>query len=173
MPPEAAVRLMPATIGDFERIRRWLAREDIQRWWGPQAATEAAVLTALGDRSAICRLVHWNGGPVGYAQAIDAAAWGSDLPDELAPGTWDLDIFIAEEACRGRGIGAAALRLLGAEVFATTLAPAVCIFAAVDNERAVRAYERAGFKWRRIWHDPPHRPEWFMVLERPHSPASV
>ena len=51
-------------------------------------------------------------------------------------------------------------------MFATTLAVAVCIFASVRNERAVRAYEKAGFRWKRVWHDPHTGPEWFMVADR-------
>jgi len=52
-------------------------------------------------------------------------------------------------------------------VFATTLAVAVCVFASIENEAAVRAYEKAGFRWRRVWHDPISGPEWFMIAERP------
>ena len=52
-------------------------------------------------------------------------------------------------------------------MFATTLAVAVCVFPSVTNERAVRAYEKAGFRWKRIWNDPHMGPSWFMVAERP------
>jgi aminoglycoside 6'-N-acetyltransferase len=51
-------------------------------------------------------------------------------------------------------------------VFATTLAVAVCVFPSVKNERAVRAYEKAGFRWQRVWHDPQTGPAWFMVARR-------
>jgi aminoglycoside 6'-N-acetyltransferase len=30
----------------------------------------------------------------------------------------------------------------------------------------VRAYEKAGFRWKRIWNDPYAGPSWFMVAER-------
>ena len=69
-----------------------------------------------------------------------------------------------------KAAGQAALSLLKTEVFATTLAVAVCVFPSVKNERAVRAYEKAGFRWKRIWNDPALGPSWFMVAER--GPAS-
>lgn len=163
----AGVALRPATHGDWPLIRSWLARPDIQRWWGPQASTEAEVLMALDSAHAICRMIEVEGEPVGYAHAVDATLWGESLPDDLSPGTWDLDIFIAAEAHRGKGVGVAALELLKEEVFETTLAIAVCVFASIENEAAVRAYEKAGFRWRRVWHDPVSGPEWFMIAERP------
>jgi aminoglycoside 6'-N-acetyltransferase len=161
-----SVSLRPATRGDWDLIRRWLARPDIEEWWGPLSATGAEVNIALASPHAICRIIEAGGKPVGYAHAIDASVWGAELPQELEPGTWDLDLFIASEEHRGKGVGQTALTLLKEEVFATTLAVAVCIFASVRNERAVRAYEKAGFRWKRVWHDPHMGPEWFMVAAR-------
>jgi len=161
-----SIRLRPATRADLDMIRRWLQRPDIQDWWGPATATDAEVNLALASEHAICRIIEADGAPVGYAHAVDATLWGDNLPDELEPGTWDLDLFVAAEEERGKGVGQAALALLRDEVFATTLAIAVCIFPSVKNERAVRAYEKAGFRWRSIWHDPQTGPAWFMVARR-------
>lgn len=169
MQDKGAVRLRAATRVDWDLIRGWLARADIQEWWGPLAATEAEVNMALGSQHALCCIIEHKGQPVGYAQAVDATLWGDSLPQELEPGTWDLDLFIASEEHRGMGVGQAALALLKQEVFVSTLAVAACIFASVRNERAVRAYEKAGFHWKRIWNDPHAGPSWFMVAERPPS----
>lgn len=166
MAEAARITLKPATRADFALIRRWLQRADIQDWWGPVSATEAELNLALGAEHAICRLIVADGEPVGYAHAVDATLWGDNLPDELEPGTWDLDLFVAAEEHRGKGVGQVALRLLREEVFATTLAVAVCVFPSVKNERAVRAYEKAGFRWQSVWHDPQTGPAWFMVARR-------
>ena len=147
-------------------IRTWLADPDIQAWWGPLSSTGAEVSIALASDHALCRIIEANGEPVGYCHAIDATMWGDVLPDELVPGTWDLDIFVASESHRGMGIGQIALAQLKDEVFSTTLAVAVCVFPSIRNERAVRAYEKAGFRWKRIWNDPHAGPSWFMVAER-------
>ena len=55
---------------------------------------------ALGTEHAICRIIEADGEPVGYAHAVDATLWGDTLPDELEPGTWDLDLFVAAEEHR-------------------------------------------------------------------------
>lgn len=161
-----SVHLRPATRRDSDLIRMWLADPGIQEWWGPVSATEAEVNIALSSAHALCRIIECDGEAVGYCHAIDATMWGDQLPEELEPGTWDLDIFVASERHRGKGIGQIALAALKDEVFSTTLAVAVCVFPSIRNERAVRAYEKAGFKWRRIWNDPYAGPSWFMVAER-------
>lgn len=167
MATSSRISLRVATRGDWPLIRTWLARTDIQDWWGPLSATEAEVNLALGSGHAICRIIEADGVAIGYAHAVDASLWGTELPEDLAPGTWDLDLFIAAEEHRGQGAGQAALALLKDEVFSTTLAVAVCVFPLIRNERAVRAYEKAGFSWKRIWADPAMGPSWFMVAERP------
>ena len=164
-----AVSLRRATRGDWDLIHGWLQRPDIQDWWGPLSATESEVNMALGSSHAMCRIIVAGRQPVGYAHAVDATLWGDNLPQDLEPGTWDLDLFIASEEHRGKGVGQAALALLKDEVFASTLAVAVSVFPSVRNERAVRAYEKAGFRWKRIWNDPYAGPSWFMVAQRPRS----
>jgi len=167
MADRATVRLRLARRADWDLIRGWLVRDDIQEWWGPASATETEVNMALNSEHGLCRIIEAGGAPVGYAHAVDATIWGEDLPQDLAPGTWDLDLFIASEEHRGKGVGQTALSLLKDEVFASTLAVAVCVFPSIRNERAVRAYEKAGFQWKRIWNDPYMGPSWFMIAERP------
>lgn len=162
----ANVTLRPANLADWPMIRRWLTLPEIEQWWGPATHCEGEVLTALRSEHAISRIIQFEGEAVGYAHVADATIWGDDLPDALDPGTWDLDIFIAAPEVRRRGIGPEALRQLKSEVFATTLAVAVCIFPSIANERAVRAFEKAGFTWKTIWNDPVYGPSWFMVAER-------
>ena len=98
-------------------------------------------------------------------RTLSMQVFGAVLPDDLVPGVGSGHLH--PESHRGKGIGETALRLLKDEVFATTLAVAVCVFASIENEAAVRAYEKAGFRWRRVWHDPISGPEWFMIAERP------
>lgn len=159
--------LRPVVSSDWPRIEGWLARPDIQRWWGSREAALAEIRLVTQTPSAICRVIMAGGEPVGYAHAIDAAYWGAALPGGMPAGTWDADIFIAAPEHRGRGAGHKALRDLASEVFSTTLAPAMSVFVPVENEAAVRAYEKAGFRWACVWEDPISGPEWMLLLERP------
>lgn len=164
--PSSTVALRPLTRADEDLVERWIRQPDIQRWWGNAATAFAELQLARQSPSALCRMIEADGRPVGYAHAIDAALWGPALPEGLPAGTWDVDLFIAEPDARGRGVGQAALRLLVEEVLTTTLAVAVSVFVSVRNEAAVRAYEKAGFRWVRIWEDPVFGPMWLMLRER-------
>lgn len=164
---DETLELVPATEADWETIRAWLHDPAIEAWWGPAAQTEGAVITALKSEHAICKFIRWGDRNIGYAHAIDATVWGETLPDDLPAGTWDLDLFIADADARGQGLGAKALKLLKDEVFETTLAVAVCVFPSIENEQAVRAYEKAGFAWQSVWRDPKNgAASWFMIAGR-------
>lgn len=161
------ISIRPAHGPDWELIRGWLRMPEIQQWWGTASSTEAEVRLVMETPSALARVVTADAVPIGYAHAIDALHWGSGLPEGMPPGTWDIDAFIARQEWRGRGAGRRAVELIAAEVFSTTLAPAVSVFTSVRNEPAVRAYEKAGFHWVRIHDDPIHGPCWMMIKERP------
>jgi ribosomal protein S18 acetylase RimI-like enzyme len=163
------IQLRNATDNDWAMVRKWLRLPAVEKWWGPASSTEAEVIKALGASHSMARIIEWDNRPVGYAHAVDAMTWADALPEDLIAGTWDMDIFIAEPDARGCGLGPIALTRLRTEVFSTTLATAVCLFTAVANEQAVRTYEKAGFKWRRIWHDPLQGPMWLLIAERPQS----
>src|SRR5690606_6362503 len=148
-------------------VRSWLRQPEVQRWWGSASSAEAEIAMALESESAICRMILEGETPIGYAHAIDMAHLDATLPPELPSGTYDCDLFIGAPGARGRGVGQQALELLVTEVFATTLAVACGIVVSIRNERAVRAYEKAGFRWQRVWQDPVFGPSWVMLRERP------
>lgn len=164
------LRLRPATPEDRFRLRRWLAAPRDEGRWSSAASAEAEITLALGSEAALPRIIEWAGEPIGYAQAVEIGLWGQDRPEGLAPGTWDIDLFIAVEAHHGRGLEAAALERLTEEVFTTTLAVACCAVVPVRNEARARSYERAGFRWQRIWNDALFGPSWVMLKERPAQP---
>jgi aminoglycoside 6'-N-acetyltransferase len=136
-------------------------------------------MLAMGTPQAICRIIEapapaQPGAPaagsrwlaVGYAHALDAVLVGPPRLDVLPPGSWQVDVFVASPEHRGRGIGGMALLLIRDEVFDTTLALAAAAYVSVGNEKAVRAYEQAGFKWRAIARDAVRGAEWLMLADR-------
>jgi aminoglycoside 6'-N-acetyltransferase len=161
------IALRPASPGDRFMLRRWLADPEIETWWGSRAGAEAAIALAMESPSALCRIIEHAGQAIGYTHAVDVGLWNETLPEVIPSGCWDLDTFIGDASYRRRGIGQRAIELLAQEVFTTTLAVACCIFTSVKNEAAVRAYERAGFRWVSVWNDPTHDPCWVLLKERP------
>lgn len=162
------IALRPVRPEDRFRIRRWLSDPALPSWWGPRGSVEAEITLALESESALCRILARDAesAPVGYAHAVDIAVWGGDAPPGLPAATYDLDVFAAESGHRAQDT-VDALRALTAEVFATTFAMSCCALIPVRNEAAARAYEKAGFRWREIWHDRIGGPCWVFLHDRP------
>ena len=143
-----------------------MAEPALEEWWGTRASVEAEITLALASESALARIILQDGEPVGYAHAVDLSLWRQELPPELEAGTWDIGLFVAPLEQRVEGTEQA-LALLVGEVFATTLAIACCSLVSIRNEAAARIFERAGFRWSRIWQDRQSGPAWVMVRARP------
>jgi aminoglycoside 6'-N-acetyltransferase len=161
------IALRPATPEDRFRIRRWLAEPEVAAAWGNAGSAEAEINLAMDSEVAICRIIACEGTPIGYAHALEIGLLGDERPGSLAAGTWHVNLLIASPQQRGRGLESAALALLTKEVFATTLAVGCAAVVSIRNEAAVRACERAGFRWRRIADDRLLGPSWLMLKERP------
>ena len=163
------VFLRPATTRDYPLIERWLMQPEVQRWWGNLSAAQSAVMAALREPMGLCSIIVVDGEPAGYAQAQDAGGPNSAIPRDLTGGCFRVEAFIGEPRFRGQGLGRDALRLVAEEVFATTLALGLYVVVPLHNEAAVRAHEKAGFKWLRVIGDPLFGPSWLMRLDRPNS----
>jgi aminoglycoside 6'-N-acetyltransferase len=145
-------------------LRSWLERPHVARWWGDPRSTLESVLRWPSES---CALIEAAGVPVGYmcwqappARELEAAGL-ADLPAGLV----DIDLLIGEEHLAGHGLGPKALALLLARLRATPLARFAGVGTAVANERAVRAFTKAGFRTLREFEDPAFGPCLYMVVE--------
>ncbi len=158
--------LRPASKQDWPLIRSWLGQPNVKKCWGPPAAAEAEIILALDSEYSITRIIEIEGTPIGYCHAVDAAIWGAVLPEDMPAGTWDLDVLIADPSYQNEHLQSQVLMELRREVFETTLAVAVSIFAPLDNEATVRAYEEIGFHWMSVWNNRARGPSWFLICGR-------
>jgi aminoglycoside 6'-N-acetyltransferase len=163
----AEITLRPVTPDDRFLIRRWLSAGHAQHWWGDAASAEAEITMATDSTTALARIIELSSVPVGYAHAVEMGLWAERPPPGVPAGSWDVDCLVVSSTDDVVATAGAALTLLTSEVFATTLAVACCALVSLRNEAAVRAYERAGFRWQRIWQQPLHGPSWLMLMERP------
>lgn len=160
------ITLAPPGPADWDRVRAWLRQPEIQAWWGGLSAAEAEIAIAAESPSALCRMIVADGLPIGYGQAIDADLVASARTEGLPTGAYIAALFIADPAHRRRGAGEAALAALTQEVFASTLAIACATVVPVRYEPAVRAAERAGYRWIGVSDDAATGQSWLMLRER-------
>jgi aminoglycoside 6'-N-acetyltransferase len=129
---------------DLALVASWLIHPHVAAWWGdPKEA-----LAAVREHQPSCAaLIHRDTRPVGFlcwqvpTPAEMAAAGLEDLPSPLV----DVDILIGEPDARGQGVGPTALGHLLAKL-RTEGIQLVGLAAAIGNTRALRAYEKAGFR---------------------------
>jgi aminoglycoside 6'-N-acetyltransferase len=117
---------------------------EVVRWWGDPEEQAALLRTDLDEPQMVMRIVSRAGRPFAYAQDYAVHAWPQPHFAHLPPGSRAIDAFIGEPDMIGRGHGAAFLRLLATRLMEEG-APLVAIDPDVDNVRARRAYENAGF----------------------------
>jgi aminoglycoside 6'-N-acetyltransferase len=130
------VMLRPVEAGDVERFAAMLAEPEVVRWWGggDPAALAGELLEATDE---VVFAIDAAGEVVGSIQYYEE----SDPMYRHA----GMDIFLAT-ARHGQGLGPEALRLLARHLFEERGHHRLVIDPAVANERAIRVYERVGFR---------------------------
>jgi aminoglycoside 6'-N-acetyltransferase len=136
--PELAgggLRLRPYDRADLPALVRLVNDPAVAAWWG--SYDEAALHDELTDDSMTVWTIEIDGSPAGVVQ----------VTEELDPDYRhaSLDIFLAAHL-HGRGLGAEALRTALRHLFTERGHHRATIDPAVENERAIRSYERVGFK---------------------------
>jgi aminoglycoside 6'-N-acetyltransferase len=125
--------LRPAGEGDVDRLVAWHADPDVSRFWDGKIYTPETMLAKLARPNFEPFIVEEAGKPVGYIQA-----WWKPRTESAG-----LDMYLAPEA-RGRGLGPDAARALALHLLERGWAR-VTTDPYTWNERAVRAWRRAGF----------------------------
>ncbi len=149
---------------DSQRLRDWLRRPHVARWWGDPRQHLASLPRCSRENQAV---IVADGAPVGYlcwqkpSQDELEAAGLTDLPEGIV----DIDILIGESKVVGQGVGPRALGLLLDRLRADPLVSSAGVATSVSNERAIRAFEKAGFRLFREFQDPESGPCRYMVAE--------
>ncbi len=143
------VRLRPLEERDFGRLIEIGAEPEVARWWPAVAAAELAEKAAGEEDDTVGLTIELDGRVVGMIQFHEETT-----PDFRHAG---IDIFLTT-VCHGQGLGADAVRTLARHLFEERGHHRVTIDPAAANDRAIRSYERVGFRrvgvMRRYWRDP-------------------
>jgi aminoglycoside 6'-N-acetyltransferase len=125
----------PATSADADLLVRWHADPDVAEFWDGKTFTREQILGRLNRSGVDAYVIEAAGEPVGYVQA-----WFGAAADECG-----IDMFIIPSA-RGRGFGPDSARTLAQYLVHETGRTRVTVDPYLWNDRAVRAWRRAGFR---------------------------
>jgi aminoglycoside 6'-N-acetyltransferase len=130
------VTLRPITADDVPRLAAIAAEPEVAHWW--LGLTEDDLREKAGpDEDGLVFVIEARGEVVGLVEAGE-----EDDPDYRHA---NIDIFVTT-ALHGQGVGSDAVRTLARHLFEDRGHHRITIDPAVANERAIRAYERVGFK---------------------------
>jgi len=127
---------------DLPLMHRWLNTPHVAEWWPDEALALDEIVAKYAPRidgleDVRCFVITHGEIPIGYIQQYPV--------DERSAG---IDLFIGEVEFHRRGLGASIIRkFLGDVVFADDAIERCVIDPTVSNRGAIRAYEKAGFRY--------------------------
>lgn len=131
---------------DLPLLRDWLSQPHAAEWWGDDVdASLAEIVEAVDSIETEPLIVELDGAPLAYLQVYDPHLEDEHPYQDQPFGTVGLDVTIGDAAMLGKGHGSALVDQFAAQLFAEG-APRVIIDPHPANERAIRAYARAGFR---------------------------
>ena len=150
--------LRPVSPADLPLLERWFTDPQVFRYWGgvPKSREQiAAEYLGIenGDEIVLSFIVERDGEPIGYIQG-----W-SDEP--LIGG---IDVVLVPQA-RERGYGPDAVRALALHLRDDLRWTEITVDPLASNARAIRAFEKAGFRWQHDASDHPDGPSLIMAFE--------
>jgi RimJ/RimL family protein N-acetyltransferase len=146
------ITFRPLTAGDLPMLHDWLSRPHVQEWWDGSltfAEVEEEFMPAIaGSVPLQCYLAYAGGEPIGFIQSYTPAECHADgwWLDEHDPAVRGIDQFLAHEQQLGQGLGTAMVRGFVARLFADPMVARIQTDPAPQNGRAIRCYEKAGFR---------------------------
>jgi len=129
------VTLRPVVSGDKEKLRQIFSDPEVARWWGdPTKSVEDALQVSEDDSQFLIEL---DGEAIGFIQC-------SEETDPMYRHA-SIDISL-RSPWQGKGIGPDAIRTLARYLIKEHGHHRLTIDPAARNTRAIKAYERVGFK---------------------------
>lgn len=135
----------PVTERDLPTISAWLAEPHVAEWWDDPKTEIAAIREHIDSISVEPLIVELDGKPIGYLQSYDPHLEEGHPYADQPFGTLGIDLSIGRPELVGIGHGSAIVRQFVEQLFEEG-APRVIIDPNPANGRAIRAYEKAGFR---------------------------
>jgi RimJ/RimL family protein N-acetyltransferase len=136
------VRLRPFEPSDAEALWRWNSDPDVMRWlFDGYPESLAQVKKRFEDRKinsyeSLLLCIEVSG------RAIGVVALSGAQPET---GRADLDIYIGEKDCHGKGYGTDAMRIVCRYGFDVMRLHGISLWVVPENVSAIRVYEKVGF----------------------------
>lgn len=154
------IHFRPLDRGDLPLMHRWRNTPHVVEWW-PEALTLDQTIAKYapridGKEDVRCFVIVHGDTPIGYIQEYPIDR-NSEYARHIAPAerAAGIDLFIGDVQFHHRGLGAPIIRQFLKDIVFADPAVEICVIdPAVSNRSAIRAYEKAGFRFLEIITNP-------------------
>ena len=143
--PDHDYDFRPVTRKDLPTIAAWLAEPHVAQWWDDPEKEIAQIREHIDSISVEPLIVELDGKPIAYLQSYDPHMEDGHPYADQPFGTLGIDLSIGRPELIGLGHGTAIVRQFVADLFEEG-ALRVIVDPNPANGRAIRAYEKAGFR---------------------------
>jgi aminoglycoside 6'-N-acetyltransferase len=151
---EIQIRKMEYKPEDFDVLEKWLNDEQVQEYYEGKSVsfTREQIINkfgprVLGEDYVTPCIIEYNGSSIGYIQYYRSSKQEQeDYSIDIIKDVYGIDLFIGETLYWNKGIGTTALKLVLRYLFMEIKADLVCVDPYTWNLRAIRCYEKCGFK---------------------------
>lgn len=132
-------------------LHEWVQRPHVAEWWSEPRTLddiEADYLPTIeGTSSTKAYIVSIDNEPIGFIQAYGVEGSGDGWwEDERDPGARGIDQFLADASRVNQGLGTAMILAFLEQLFRDPTVTSVQTDPSPANRRAIRCYEKVGFK---------------------------
>lgn len=173
------ISFRPLREEDIPQMHAWLNNPLVAEWYGLgvvnvtfptfEQVRDNYSQRITGEKPTFCYVILSGERPIGHIQTYrvgDYIEYSTAI--DVDPEGWGIDLFIGEDDCRNRGLGSRILsRFLEREVFSRPGVELAVIAPNPKNERAIRSYEKAGFRHEKtVWVPEEGEYEYIMLLRK-------
>ncbi len=131
-------------------MKRWLRKPHVLEFW-PEQMTDKQItekyLSHIDSNIVFPFLIYFSETAIGYIQAYQANHVGDGWWPDEKEGTYGLDLFIGEVDYLGKGYGTKVIKSFLNHIRNTHEVRKWIIDVDPKNTRAIRCYEKAGFRF--------------------------
>lgn len=145
----SAIAFLPLQEVHIPLLRQWLKEPHVSEFWQEtedEAEFRQKFLNQLPERGVFPFIISLESTPIGYIQYYEARKVGGGWWPTAKEGTFGIDQFIGEPTFIGRGFGTRIIRQFMQELFQKPNVVEIITDPEPRNKRAIRAYEKAGFR---------------------------
>ena len=149
------------TVNDALLWEKWITIPHVKDTWFIDGYETSDYIREKikGNGHTVPFIIYLDDLPIGYIQYCDLYAYRTLTPKPKglftneSPGTFCIDLFIAESDYLNKGYGTEIVKQFTKKLIDEFNAKKILIDPASTNKRAIRCYEKAGFKFVKNVHD--------------------